>query len=166
MQPEVEAWVAGRAPALLRYAYLLTGDPHAAQDLVQDALATVVGRWEQVAATDDPDRYVRRMIANGRVSAWRRFGRRVVVVPAVEEDAGRPGRDPADDVVRRDAVWQVCRALPPRQRAAVVLRYYEDLPDDEIARVLGCSAATVRSQVHRALATLRRELTREEASDG
>jgi RNA polymerase sigma factor (sigma-70 family) len=110
-----------------------------------------------VSRTDDPDTYVRRMVVNAHVSAWRRTGRRELSVAEVRP--AETGRDPADAVVRDDAVWRVCSALPPQQRAAVVLRFYEDLDYPEIARVLDVAEATVRSHVHRGLAALRRELT-------
>jgi RNA polymerase sigma-70 factor (sigma-E family) len=160
---DAEEWVAQQAPALLRFAHLVTGDADAAQDAVQDALANAFARWDRVAATEDPGAYVRRMIVNAHVSAWRRFGRRVVPVAEVR---GGSVVDAANAVARDDAVWRVCRGLPAKQRAAVVLRYYEDLEFSEIARILGCSEGTVRSQLHRALAALRTELTRQEADDG
>jgi RNA polymerase sigma-70 factor (sigma-E family) len=158
-----EEWVVARAPTLLRFAYLVTGSAHAAEDAVQSALAAACPRWDRICATDDPERYVRRMIANAHVSAWRRFGRRQSVVADVAP--ADEAADPATGVAEHDAVWRVCRALPERQRAAVVLRFYEDLDYPEIAATLGCAESTVRSQVHRALAALRVELTRQEAED-
>ncbi len=159
---DADEWVTREAPALLRFAHLVTGDADAAQDAVQDALANAFARWDRVAATDDPGAYVRRMIVNAHVSAWRRFGRRVTPVAEVR---GGSVTDVANAVARDDVVWRVCRALPTKQRAAVVLRYYEDLEFSEIARILECSEGTVRSQLHRALAALRAELTRQEAHD-
>lgn len=159
---DAEEWVAQEAPALLRFAHLVTGDADAAQDAVQDALANAFARWDRIAAADDPGAYVRRMIVNAHVSGWRRFGRRVTPVAEVR---GGSAADLSEAVVRDDAVWRVCRALPPKQRAAVVLRYYEDLEFAEIARILECTEVTVRSQLHRALAALRAELTRQEGED-
>jgi RNA polymerase sigma-70 factor (sigma-E family) len=158
--PSFEDWAAARLPRLVRFAYLVTGSQDAADDAVQTALAQACARWSRVGRTRDPDTYVRRMVVNAHVSAWRRSGRREVSVAEV-----RPAshlRDVSDDVVRDDAVWRVCAALPPQQRAAVVLRFYEDLDYAEVARVLDLAEATVRSHVHRGLAALRRELTHEE----
>lgn len=149
-------WVAARVPALLRFAYLVTGSQHAAEDAVQGALTMVCEKWARVSRTDDPDVYVRRMVVNAHVSSWRRTGRRELSVADVRESSSD---DPADSVARDDAVWQVCSALPPQQRAAVVLRFYEDLDYPEIARVLGIAEVTVRSHVHRGLAALREQLT-------
>lgn len=151
-----DAWVEARFARLVRFAYLVTGSQHAADDAVQTALAQACARWSRVSRTDDPDVYVRRMVVNAHVSAWRRGGRRELSVAEVRD---RAVGDHADDVARDDAVWRVCAALPPQQRAAVVLRFYEDLDYPEIARVLDVAEATVRSHVHRGLAALRRELT-------
>jgi RNA polymerase sigma-70 factor (sigma-E family) len=161
--PSFDEWVEARAAALLRFAYLVTGSQHAAEDAVQAALERAFRRWSRVRRADDPDAYVRRMIVNEHVSGWRRAGRRESPVAVVR--AADPA-DPADGVARTDAVWRVCQALPPRQRAAVVLRYYEDLEYAEIAAVLGIAEPTVRSHVHRALAALRGELERQERADG
>jgi RNA polymerase sigma-70 factor (sigma-E family) len=155
--PSFEAWAEARLARLVRFAFLVTGSQDAADDAVQTALAQACARWSRVGRTDDPDTYVRRMVVNAHVSAWRRSGRRELSVAEVRP--AEVGRDPADAVVRDDAVWRVCSALPPQQRAAVVLRFYEDLDYPEIARVLDVAEATVRSHVHRGLAALRRELT-------
>ena len=111
-------------------------------------------------SSDESDAYVRRMVVNANVSQWRRTGRRELVVADVRPVAS--SRDDAEALATADAVWRVCSALPRRQRAAVVLRFYEDLEYDEIARILDCSQVTVRSQIHRALASLRAELRRQE----
>lgn len=152
--PGFDAWATARLPGLLRFAYLVTGSQHAAEDAVQSALVTACEKWPRISRREDPDAYVRRMVVNAHVSAWRRFGRRQSVVEAVRERT----EDPTAAVDRGDAVWRVCAALPRQQRAAVVLRFYEDLDYGEIAAVLGVAEATVRSHVHRALAALRREL--------
>lgn len=162
--PSFDEWATARVPALLRFGYLVTGSTDAADDAVQTALTQALASWERVSRAGNPERYVRRMIANAHVSGWRSFGRRVSPVAEVRDGPGR-GRDPADALVHHDAVWRVCRALPERQRAAVVLRFYEDLDYAEIAVTLGCGEATVRSYVHRALATLRIELQRQEAEN-
>lgn len=154
-----DAWVEARISALLRFAYLVTGSQTAAEDAVQSALVSVCEKWARVSRRDDPDAYVRRMVVNAHISAWRRSGRRELPVPAVQMTARA---DPAGEVAQHDAVWRMCSALPTRQRAAVVLRFYEDLDYPEIAAVLGIAEPTVRSHVHRALAALRRELEGEE----
>ncbi len=154
-----DSWAEARVTDLLRFAYLVTGSQHAAEDAVQSALTRACEKWSRVSRTDDPDTYVRRMVVNAHVSSWRRIGRREVAVPEVR-DATRS--DPADAVARDDAVWRVCAALPAQQRAAVVLRFYEDLDYPEIAQVLGVAEATVRSHVHRGLAALRTELSEQE----
>ena len=160
--PSFDEWATARVPALLRFGYLLTGSHDSADDAVQTALAQALASWDRVGRAGDPERYVRRMIANAHISGWRAFGRRVSPVAEVRDD---PRGDHADSVARHDAVWRVCQALPERQRAAVVLRFYEDLDYPEIAATLECAEATVRSHVHRALAALRIELERQEADD-
>jgi len=155
-QPAFDDWVAARGPSLLRFAFVVTGSQHAAEDAVQDALARACERWARVARTTDPDSYVRRMVVNAHISRWRRTRRESPVEAVLAAD---PAPDHADRLGTDDAVWAVCRDLPPRQRAAVVLRFYEDLDYPEIAAVLGCSEVTVRSHVHRALAALRTRLT-------
>ena len=155
-------WVDARVPALLRFAYLVTGSQHAAEDAVQSALTRACERWSRVRRTTDPDAYVRRMVVNAHVSAWRRSGRRELTVAEVRDtEVG----DHAGAIATGDAVWRVCATLPPQQRAAVVLRYYEDLEYAEIAAVLGVTQATARSHVHRALAAMRAELTQEDRDD-
>lgn len=148
-------WVEVRVPALLRFAYLVTGSQHAAEDAVQAALTRACERWSRVRRTTDPDAYVRRMVVNAHISAWRRGGRRELSVAEVRDTEVA---DHAAAVATGDAVWRVCGTLPPQQRAAVVLRYYEDLEYAEIAAILGVAQTTVRSHVHRALAAMRVEL--------
>jgi RNA polymerase sigma-70 factor (sigma-E family) len=148
-----EEYVLTRGPALVRLARLLLGDDHRADDLVQEVLAKAYPRWARIARADDPDRYVRRMLVNARNSWWRRaVRRREISLAGVDAlPASSSGVDSAD----RDALWQLVAALPARQRAALVLRYYEDLDDAAIAEILGCSAVTVRTHVMRGIATLR-----------
>ena len=148
-----DAFVRARLPALLRFAYALTGDPHTAADLVQDALERTGMRWNKVERQGDPEGYVRRAILNGRVSRWRKH-RRETLVDCV------PERMTAYEVPRRDEqLWQLLATLPPRQRAVLVLRYYEDMSEVQIAATLGCSPGTVKSQSSKALAKLRVALT-------
>ena len=155
--PDFDEWVAQRGAALLRFAYLLTRDHARAEEAVQDALIAAYSRWTRICRGQDPEAYVRRSIVNADISRWRRFLRRET--PTAELTAESAGTDLADAQAEQDAVWTLCATLPTKQRAAVVLRYYEDLPDAEIAEILDCSPATVRSQIHRALATLRTTLT-------
>lgn len=150
------SYVAARGPALLRLAYVLTGNDADAQDVVQDALSRALPRWERVTAADDPDAYVRRMVVNAHVSWWRKFRRRESPVQEVVLPGTGPG---ADDVtaVRQgnDELWAACARLPRDQRVAVVLRYYEQLSFAEIASLTGVAEATARSRVHRGLGALR-----------
>src|SRR5688572_7205493 len=127
--PDFDSWVAARGPALLRLAYVLTGNGIDAEDVVQDALSRALPRWSRIAGVGDPDAYVRRMVVNAHVSRWRKFRRREVPVEAVRDRVVSAGV-PAEE---RDRLWRACRALPPDQRTAVVLRFYEDLDYAEIA---------------------------------
>ena len=160
---DFDGWVASRAPQLVRFAYLVTGSQDAADEAVQTALTKACEQWGRISRTRDPDAYVRRMIVNAHISWWRKFRKRESSVAVVRQTAYVD--DPATAVSRTDAVWQLCQTLPTRQRAAVVLRFYEDLTYPEIAAVLGCPEATARSCIHRALAALRRTLEDEKESD-
>jgi RNA polymerase sigma-70 factor (sigma-E family) len=153
-----EEFAGSRLTALLRYAVMLTGDPHTAQDLVQETLVRVQLNWRRVAGSDSPDGYVRRMLTNQFIDLCRgSWLRRVLLLP--EPDQARSvTQDHAQLSVDRDQMWEMLSRLPRRQRAALVLRYYEDLPDAEIAEVLGCAVGTVRSLISRALNTLRAHL--------
>jgi RNA polymerase sigma-70 factor (sigma-E family) len=143
-----EEYVAARRPALLRTAYLLTGHHDDAEDLVQTALVKVVPRWSRIA--EDPDAYVRTVLVRENVSRWRRRRWREVHTEHLPE---RPATgEQSDD---RLALEQALAALAPRQRAVVVLRYYEDLTERQTAEVLGISVGTVKSQARDALARLR-----------
>lgn len=143
-----EEYVAARMPALLRTAYLLTGHHQDAEDLVQTTLVKVVPRWTQIA--DHPDPYVRKVLAHEHVSRWRRRRWREVYVDEVDD---RGGLD--SDVTDREALRVALLQLAPRQRAVVVLRYYEDLSEREAAAVLGVSVGTVKSQARDGLGRLR-----------
>ena len=158
-RPSFDDWVAARGPSLLRFAFVVTGSQHAAEDALQDALARACEKWTRVGGAQDPDSYVRRMVVNAHISRWRRTRRESPVAAFRDSD---PHPDPAERAVTGDAVWTVCRELPPRQRAAVVLRFYEDLEYAEIAALLGCSEVTARSHVHRALTALRSRLAEED----
>lgn len=148
-----EDYVSARLPALLRYAAVLTGDRDLAEDLVQDVLVRAHSRWRRIAATEEPDRYVHRMIINAHLSWRRRWSTRRVLLVDAPATAGAGG-DPADRP-DHDELWQRLARLPRQQRAVLVLRYYEELSVAETAAVLGCSAGAVRAYASRALATLR-----------
>ncbi len=138
-------------PALLRFGHVLTGNPQDAEDLVQEALAKALRRWQRVRP-DDPVAYVRKVMVNAHVTRWHRWGSRVQLGDVPEAAADDAGLRRSND---RDALRRALAMLPPRQRAVLVLRYLEDLPDAAIADLLGCQPATVRSQAMRGLATLR-----------
>lgn len=150
---EFTAYLAARQPALLRTAYLLTGDRDQAEDVLQTALAKLYLSWDKVRDRGAVDAYVRRIVVNENNSLWRRgWKRREHATDVVPE--GRPHHDAYDEGTS-DALWQVVQTLPRKARAVVVLRYYEQLTEAETADVLGISVGTVKSQASRALATLR-----------
>ena len=153
-----------RMPELLRFGHALTGSPHAAADLVQDALERTMLSWARVENQGDPEGYVRRIMVNRNISIWRRL-RRETLVLEMPEDAGRRGAGAFEPVVRDLALWDRIRALPPRQRTVIVLRYYEDLSEAQIAALMGSSVGTVKSQSSRALASLRRDAAQYVESD-
>jgi RNA polymerase sigma-70 factor (sigma-E family) len=154
-----EEFAAARLPALLRYAVVLTGDRELAQDVVQEVLARAQLKWGRIAKAGSPEAYVRQMVLNEYLS-WRRTwavrnvragGERLADV----SDARGGSRDHADRVVDNDELWLRLATLPRKQRAVLVLRFYEELTDDEIGRLLGCAPVTVRSNASKALKTLR-----------
>ncbi|MET8151134.1 SigE family RNA polymerase sigma factor [Actinoplanes sp. NPDC049668] len=148
-----EEYVLVRGVALVRFARLLTGDEHRAEDLVQEVLARAYVRWGRVGKVDRPDLYVRRMVVNAHRSWRRRLVSREVAVADVPD--GAYDRDCAVESAERDAVWRMVHRLSPRQRTVIILRYYEDYDDATIAELLQCSQGTVRTQAKRALDKLR-----------
>jgi RNA polymerase sigma-70 factor (sigma-E family) len=154
-----------RMPELLRFGHALTGSPHAAADLVQDALERTMLAWARVENQGDPEGYVRRIMVNRNISIWRRRRRETLVLD-VPEDAGRRGVGHAEPAHRDLDLWDRIRALPPRQRTVIVLRYYEDMSEAQIAGLMGSSVGTVKSQASRALASLRRDAYQFAESDG
>ncbi|MCA1823268.1 MAG: SigE family RNA polymerase sigma factor, partial [Mycobacteriales bacterium] len=142
---EFESFVAARGSALLRFAIGVTGDRHTAEDVLQVALAKAYVAWWRIRQADAREAYVRRVIVRSAVSWWRRHGREraelIDDLPAAPDP-----RDAMGDVEERDETWRALAGLGRRQRAVVVLRYYEDRTDHEIAALLGCSESTVRSQ--------------------
>lgn len=149
------AYVAARQHALVRTAFLLTGDHHSAEDLVQASLARTYLAWGRIRDERAIDAYVRRTMVNEHTGWWRRAWRRR---ERITSELPEPPPVPDHDVGERDEVWELVATLPPKQRAAVVLRFYEDLSEAETADALGCSIGTVKSQTSRALATLRKRL--------
>ncbi|MFI7489786.1 SigE family RNA polymerase sigma factor [Micromonospora echinaurantiaca] len=134
----------------IRLAMLLTGDRWRAEELLQDSLVKVYERWRRLSRLDDPHAYLRRALVNNHTSAWRRR-RRESLVGEVPDRAAPSGDIGPDAVVLRGALM----SLTAKQRAVVVLRHYEDLTEREVARLLGCSQGTVKSQNARALDKLR-----------
>lgn len=144
-------FVATRSDSLIRLAYVLTSDQHAAEDLLQTALAKTARHWRRIR--DSPEAYVRRVMYHEQVGRWRspRWGReRVIQTPP-----DRPVNDRTSEIETRITLSEALRTLPARKRAVLVLRYYEDLPESEVATIMGCSVGTVRSQTHQAVARLR-----------
>ncbi|MFE9442659.1 SigE family RNA polymerase sigma factor [Streptomyces sp. NPDC006602] len=157
MQAEQEAqfqeFVQARWSRLVRTAYLLTGDVHHAEDLTQTALAKAYRSWRRVSRSDSPEAYVRRMLVTCNSDRFRK--RRVAesLTAAPPEVAGRD--ESVSRVDERGVLLGALAALPPKQRAVIVMRYWEDLPEAEVAEMLGCSPGTVKSQASKGLAKLR-----------
>ena len=158
-QRRFAAWSAMQAPSLHRFAYLMCGDWHDAEDLVQEALARAALHWSRIERTEHPDAYVRTILVNQCRSMRRRpWSRSVRAVADVE----RSVPDETEAITTRSELMAVLRRLPTRQRATVVLRYYEELSEAETAAVLGCSVGTVKNQTHKALRSLREAMSKEE----
>ena len=146
-----------RLPAVLRFAAALTGDRASAEDVVQEVLIRAHQRWDKIGRLDQPEMYIRKMIVNEFLSSRRKL-RRLVPSGRGSEVDGRVTSDHAARHADRDELLGELAKLPRRQRAVLVLRYYEELPDAAIAEILGCAPGTVRSSASRALATLRIEM--------
>jgi RNA polymerase sigma-70 factor (sigma-E family) len=142
---------------LHRYGYVLTGSSAEAEELVQETLVKVYQAWHRIAPDGAALAYTRTAMARTHVSRWRSLTRRSAVEDRVVLDRTLAAGHPAWESLAadRDEVWRALATLPPRQRAVVVLRFYEDLPERAIAEALGCTVGTVKSQLSRALATLR-----------
>ncbi|MER7280613.1 SigE family RNA polymerase sigma factor [Dactylosporangium sp. NPDC000244] len=149
--PSFESYVRDRHRELLRFAYLLSGDAHLAADLVQDALERTGMAWRRVHKHDDPGGYVRRVIVNRYLNRLRSL-RRERLTDATPEVAH------VDSEPRDEQLWDAITSLPKQQRTVLVLRYYDDLSESQIAATLGCSVGTVKSNASRALAKLRAAL--------
>jgi RNA polymerase sigma-70 factor (sigma-E family) len=152
LEAQFQEFVRARWPHLVRTAYLLTGDAHDAEDLAQTALAKAYRSWKRVVRADHPELYVRRILVSCNSDRFRKRRVREALTAAPPDLAG------PDDVARADTRGVLVAALaqlPARQRAVVVMRYWEDLPESEVAEVLGCSLGTVKSQASKGLAKLR-----------
>ncbi|GAA3393049.1 SigE family RNA polymerase sigma factor [Cryptosporangium minutisporangium] len=150
---ELEALIANRRDAMLATATLLAGGRHAGEDLLQAAIERMIRRWHRVEG--DPEAYLRRILYHLAVDSWRQRRRRPELLAVVEPE-GQP--DGTDAVDLRQALVQALGQLAPRQRAVLVLRYFEELSEAEIAATLGCSTGTVKSTAARGMKRLR-ELT-------
>ncbi|MFC9971508.1 SigE family RNA polymerase sigma factor [Spirillospora sp. NPDC127200] len=163
MDDEFEEFVRARTPALLRSAYLLTGDQHLAEDLVQTALARTHGSWRRLERAGNADAYTRKVMYHLQVRWWRR--RRFAETP-LEHAPERAAPDTGD---LSDVGVDLRRALlrlAPRQRAVLVLRYFEDRSESEAAALLGCSVGTIKSQSAKGLARLRVLMAAEPEAQG
>ncbi|WP_433515409.1 SigE family RNA polymerase sigma factor [Nonomuraea sp. CA-143628] len=151
-QRDFTEFVASRSDSLIRLAYVLTNDQHAAEDLLQTALAKTAAHWRRIR--DNPEAYVRRVMYHEQVGRWRspRWGRERVLEAPPDHGVA----DHTSEVETRITLAKALRVLPARKRAVLVLRYYEDLSESEVAKVMGCSVGTVRSQTHQAVARLRK----------
>ncbi|MEU2620875.1 SigE family RNA polymerase sigma factor [Streptomyces sp. NPDC007157] len=154
---EFQSFMTGRWPRLMRTAFLLTGEQHAAEDLVQSTLEQVFVAWRKVGSADDPEAYVRRVMINAHA---RRHRRKLKEFLAPRDDSGlvREVPDTGDRIAQADdpsALLKALAQLPPRQREAVVLRYWEDLTETQAAEAMGCSVGTVKSNAAKGIAKLR-----------
>lgn len=152
VRDDFEQWVHARSRALARAAYLLTGDVHLAEDLVQETLGRVAQHWPRVVRKGTPDAYAHQVMNNLAIDGWRRRSRRPQeVTPQYGEHAPSPAESPVERVALRDALLR----LTPKQRAVLLLRFYEDYSESQTAHLLGCSPNTVKSQTRHALQRLR-----------
>lgn len=154
---DFEEFARERLPALLRYAAVLSGDRDLAADVVQEVMVRAHAKWATIGRADVPEHYVKKMVTNEYLS-WRRRWAVRNIVPTSDEVLHLRAPDQSDSTAghgERDEMWARLATLPARQRAVLVLRFYEDLSDAEIAETLGCAVGTVRSCASRGLATLR-----------
>ena len=140
---------------LARFSGALAGDRYVAEDILSDALVKVARRWRRISALEDPAAYVRRVVASTYLDDRRPAQRRRTAPTSDIAVLDRSSADPADAVIDRAEVARLLAALPPQQKAAVVLRYLTGESDEQIAETLGCSTGTVRSHLSQARATLR-----------
>lgn len=163
-EAEFAELVAAVSPKLVRTAYAACGDRQLAQDAVQSALISAYRSWHRVRAAASPEAYLRRMVLN-ELSHWRRraWWRSTSLTAQVPES--RPAPSPENSVLEHEVVWGAISQLPPRQRAVIVLRYYEGLSEAEIGEALGIRPGTVKSQAAAAMAHLRRSLADDAPAD-
>ena len=154
---QFDAFMTASWPSLYRTAVLMTGDTHLAEDLLQNAMGKVYKSWHRVSQVEHPRSYARAILANEVATWWRRRSSSELPVETWPEPTSAVGLD--DQVVNADLMWEALSTLPARQRAVVVLRYYEDLSGAEIARVLDISEGAVKTHAHRALRALETALT-------
>jgi RNA polymerase sigma-70 factor (sigma-E family) len=154
--PEYDEFYAALRPRLVRTAYAVCGDLGIAEDAVQTAFAKAYRSWRRISRLEAPEAYVRKMAVNEVLSTRRRAAQRHELSRAEPPD--RPGDRTPEDALAHDEMWRAVTSLPPRQRAVLVLRYYEDLSEQQIADTLGCRPGTVKSQASAALAALRTRL--------
>jgi RNA polymerase sigma-70 factor (sigma-E family) len=159
---EFAEFVRTNTAALLRTGYLLTGNAGAAEELVQDTLVRLYAKWNKVQAAEQPLAYVRRSLTNAYINQQRRSAGHELRFDLLPDRADE--RDAVATVADRDELWPLLELLPARQRAALVLRYFHDLPDDQIAAALECRDGTVRSLISRGLATMRQAAERAAAA--
>jgi RNA polymerase sigma-70 factor, ECF subfamily len=155
LDEDFREFVAARSSALLRTAYLLAGDWATAEDLLQIALTKTYLAWKRLGRIDAIEPYTRKVLVNTATSWWRRRWHGERPTEILPETAITDG---LEERLERDALWRQVRDLPARQRAVLVLRFYEDQSEAETARLLGVSVGTVKSQCSRALASLRQRL--------
>lgn len=161
---DLETYVRIRGNHLLRFAYLQTGNRHDAEDLLQEVLADLARRGDELNDVEDMDAYARRALVNRRNSRWRRLQRsREVELIAVSTNSNAAHSE--DEWALRMTVWKACRDLPRRQRDAVLLRYYMDLDYNAISVTLNCAPSTARSLVYRGVEQIKRQLNREFSYD-
>ncbi|GAA2049750.1 SigE family RNA polymerase sigma factor [Catenulispora yoronensis] len=161
MEPGFAEFVAARSAALFRTAVLIAGDRHVAEDLVQSALERAYRHWGRVSGMDAPEAYVRRILANLAADHFRTAGRRPVEL--LDQDGAAPDVYPHVD--EHVAVISALRELPPRMRTVLVLRYFDDLTETQVAEMLGIAVGTVKSQAARGLAKLRESMDRSEQEE-
>jgi RNA polymerase sigma-70 factor (ECF subfamily) len=158
MEEEFRDFVVARSAALLRTAYLLAGDWATAEDLLQTALTKTYLAWKRLGEIEAVEPYARRVLVNTATSWWRRRWHGEKPTEVLPE---RAAPDQLEEQLERDVLWRHVKALPARQRAVLVLRFYEDMSEAQTAALLNISAGTVKSQTSRALATLRHRLAAE-----
>jgi RNA polymerase sigma-70 factor (ECF subfamily) len=158
MEDEFREFVTARSAALLRTAYLLAGDWATAEDLLQTALTKTYLAWKRLGEIEAVEPYARRVLVNTATSWWRRRWHGEKPTEVLPE---RAAPDQLEEQLERDVLWRHVKALPARQRAVLVLRFYEDMSEAQTAAMLNISAGTVKSQTSRALATLRQRLAAE-----